>query len=155
MPLLDRLDRRILAALQHDAAQPSDALGDQIGLSASAVQRRIARLKRDGVIERVCALVDPTALGLGVTVVVEVEIDNERRQATDGFQRFIANAPEVQSCWYVTGDVDYVLLVAAHDLDGYLAFVDRLMTEQPIVRKFKSLVCLKTVKRGLALPIEA
>jgi len=120
-----------------------------VGLSASAVQRRMSRLKRDGVIERVVALVEPRSLGRTVTVLVEVEIDNERRHALEAFQRWVVEVPEVQSCWYVTGDTDYVLLVCTRDLDGYNAFIERLMTEQPVVRKYKSLIALKTVKRGL------
>jgi len=148
---LDDLDLRILDLVQEDASLSTEAIAGEVGLSASAVQRRLSRMRRDGVIERVVALVEPRALGRTVTVLVEVEIDNERRSALEGFQRWIGEAPEVQSCWYVTGDVDYVLLVSTRDLDGYNAFVDRLMTEQPVVRKYKSLIALKTLKRGLKL----
>jgi Lrp/AsnC family leucine-responsive transcriptional regulator len=146
---LDDLDLRILDLLQEDAEMPGEAIAGQVGLSASAVQRRVLRLKRDGVIERVVAVVEPRSLGRAVTVLVEVEIDNERRHALEAFQRWVVEAPEVQSCWYVTGDADYVLLVCTRDLDGYNAFIERLMTEQPVVRKYKSLIALKTVKRGL------
>jgi DNA-binding Lrp family transcriptional regulator len=145
----DDLDLRILDLVQEDAEMPGEAIASQVGLSASAVQRRMSRLKRDGVIERVVALVEPRSLGRTVTVLVEVEIDNERRHALEAFQRWVVEVPEVQSCWYVTGDTDYVLLVCTRDLDGYNAFIERLMTEQPVVRKYKSLIALKTVKRGL------
>jgi DNA-binding Lrp family transcriptional regulator len=124
-----------------------------VRLLASAVQRRVARLKRDGIIEKVVALVEPQSVGQTVTVLIEVEIDNERRSALEGFQRWIVAAPEVQSCWYVTGDADYALLVCTRDLDGYNAFIKRLMTEQPVVRKYKSLIALKTIKRGLKVPV--
>jgi DNA-binding Lrp family transcriptional regulator len=150
---LDDLDLRILDLVQDDAELPGEAIADKVGLSASAVQRRLSRMKRDGVIEKVVALVEPRSVGRTVTVLVEVEIDNERRSALEGFQRWIAEAPEVQSCWYVTGDADYALLVCTRDLDGYNAFIERLMTGQPVVRKYKSLIALKTVKRGLKVSV--
>lgn len=153
VPDLDGLDLRILDLVQEDASVPTEAIASEVGLSASAVQRRLSRLKREGVIERVVALVEPRSLGRRVTVLVEVEIDNERRGALEGFQRWIAEAPEVQSCWYVTGDADYVLLVSTRDLDSYNTFIDRLMTEQPVVRKYKSLIALKTLKRGLKVAV--
>jgi len=153
MPDLDDLDLRILDLVQDDADQSGEALADAVGLSASAVQRRVARLKRDGIIEKVVALVEPRSVGHTVTVLVEVEIDNERRSALEGFQRWVVEAPEVQSCWFVTGDADYALLVCTRDLDGYNAFIERLMTEQPVVRKYKSLIALKTVKSGLKVPV--
>jgi DNA-binding Lrp family transcriptional regulator len=146
---LDGFDLRILDLVQEDAEMPGEAIAGRVGLSASAVQRRVSRLKRDGVIEKVVALVEPRLVGQTVTVLVEVEIDNERRSALEGFQRWVVEAPEVQSCWYVTGDADYALLVSARDLDSYNSFIERLMTEQPVVRKYKSLIALKTIKRGL------
>ena len=149
MAHLDKLDLRILDLVQEDAEMPGEAIADRVGLSASAVQRRLSRLKRDGVIEKVVAVVEPRSVGRTVTVLVEVEIDNERRSALQGFQRWVAEAPEVQSCWYVTGDADYALLVSTRDLDSYNSFIERLMTEQPVVRKYKSLIALKTIKRGL------
>ena len=152
---LDHLDLRILDLVQDDAERPTEAIAAEVGLSASAVQRRISRLKKNGVIEKVVTLVEPRSVGRTVTVLVEVEIDNERRSALEGFQRWVVEAPEVQSCWYVTGDADYALLVSTRDLDGYNAFIERLMTEQPVVRKYKSLIALKTIKRGLKVATSA
>lgn len=152
---LDHLDLRIVELVQDDAERPAEAIAAEVGLSASAVQRRISRLKKNGVIEKVVALVEPRSVGRTVTVLVEVEIDNERRSSLDAFQRWIVEAPEVQSCWYVTGDADYALLVTTRDLDGYNAFIERLMTEQPVVRKYKSLIALKTIKRGLKVATDA
>jgi DNA-binding Lrp family transcriptional regulator len=152
MPNLDELDLRILDLVQDDADRSSEVIAGAVGLSASAVQRRVARLKRDDIIEQVIALVEPRSVGHMVTAMVEVEIDNERRSALEAFQRWVVEAPEVQSCWYVTGDADYALLVCTRDLDGYNAFIERLMSEQPVVRKYKSLIALKTIKRGLKVP---
>ncbi|KQS68133.1 transcriptional regulator [Rhizobium sp. Leaf371] len=153
---MDDVDRVLLAALQENADMPAKRLAERVALSTSAVERRIARLKQDGVIEKIVAVVDPKAIGRPLSILVELEIQNEHRHTLDQFQRWLDRAPEIQSCWYVTGDMDYVLLVAVRDLAEYNAFIERLMTEQQaLVRKYKSIIALKTIKHGLALSVEA
>jgi Lrp/AsnC family transcriptional regulator, leucine-responsive regulatory protein len=152
---VDNLDRTILSILQENADVPGKAIAEAVGLSTSAVERRIGKLKQDGVIEKIVAVVSPKAAGRPLSVLVELEIQNEHRHTLEQFQRWVDRAPEVQSCWYVTGDVDYVLLVAVRDLEEYNAFIDRLMNEQQaLVRKYKSLIALKTVKHGLAVSVD-
>jgi DNA-binding Lrp family transcriptional regulator len=152
---MDDIDRAILALLQNNADTPGKVIAEAVGLSTSAVERRIIRLKQDGVIEKIVAVISPKAADRTLTVLVELEIQNEQRHTLDQFHRWVDRAPEVQSCWYVTGDMDYVLLVAVRNLDAYNAFIERLMSEQqPLVRKYKSLIALKTLKRGLGLSLE-
>lgn len=153
---MDDIDRHILDILQDNADLPAKAVAQAVNLSPSAVERRIARLKRDGIIERIVAVVSPAAAGRNLNILVELEIENEYRHSLEQFQRWLDRAPEVQSCWYVTGDTDFVLLVAVRDLDEYNGFIDRLMADQQsLVRKYKSLVALKTVKRGQAVSLDA
>lgn len=140
--------------LQENADIPGKAIADAVNLSTSAVERRISRLKQDGSIRKIVAVVSPAAVDRTLSVLIELEIQNEHRHTLEQFQRWLERAPEVQSCWYVTGDMDYVLLVAVRDLDEYNAFIDRLMSEQQaIVRKYKSLIALKTIKHGLGLSV--
>jgi Lrp/AsnC family transcriptional regulator, leucine-responsive regulatory protein len=151
---MDDTDRTILVLLQANADIPGKAIADAVNLSVSAVERRISKLKQDGIIERIVAVVSPKAVDRSLSVLVELEIQNEHRHTLEQFQRWLNRAPEVQSCWYVTGDMDYVLLVAVRDLEEYNSFIERLMSEQQaLVRKYKSLIALKTVKRGLGLPV--
>ncbi len=151
---MDDVDRTLLAALQENADVPGKTLADRVHLSTSAVERRITKLKQDGIIEKLVAVVNPKAVGRPLSILVELEIQNEHRHTLDQFQRWLDRAPEIQSCWYVTGDMDYVLLVAVRDLDEYNAFIERLMTEQQaLVRKYKSIIALKTIKHSLALPV--
>lgn len=151
---MDETDRIILSMLQENADVPGKVIAEAVNLSTSAVERRIARLKQEGAIEKIVAVVSPKAVGRPLSILVELEIQNEHRHTLDEFQRWIDRAPEVQSCWYVTGDVDFVLLVAVRDLEEYNAFIDRLMSDQALVRKYKSLIALKTVKHGLALSVD-
>ena len=149
---MDALDRRIVRVLQQDADLSSDQIGERVHLSASAVQRRVAKLKRDGVIERIVAVANPQAAGLPLTIIVEVKVQHEQREALERFQRWLAASEEVQSCWQVTGSSDYMLTVAVADLNAYQRFVEALMTDQSaMVRRYESHVVLKTIKSSLAL----
>jgi DNA-binding Lrp family transcriptional regulator len=153
---MDDTDRTILSMLQQNADIPGKVIADTVHLSTSAVERRIARLKQDGMIEKIVAVISPKAVDRTLSILVELEIQNEHRHTLEQFQRWLDRAPEVQSCWYVTGDADFVLLVAVRDLEEYNEFIDRLMNEQQaLVRKFKSLIALKTIKHGLQLPLHA
>jgi DNA-binding Lrp family transcriptional regulator len=144
---VDEIDQAIIDLLLENADQPAKRIADRVGLSPSAVERRIAKLKQTGVIARIAAQVDPKALGRGLTVLVELEIQNEHRHTLEAFQDWARKTPEIQACWYVTGDMDYVLQLAVRDLDEYNHFIDRMMREQQgLVRKYKSLIALKVVK---------
>jgi DNA-binding Lrp family transcriptional regulator len=152
---LDEKDREILLILQDNADQPAKAIAQAVNLSPSAVERRISKLKREGVIDRIVAVVSPPAVGRSLRILVEIEIQNEYRHNLEAFQRWLVQAPEVQSCWYVTGDTDFVLSVTVRDIGEYNAFIERMMTDQgELVRKYKSLIALKTIKHGMALSLD-
>lgn len=152
---VDEKDREILSILQDNADQPAKAIAQAVNLSPSAVERRISKLKREGVIDRIVAVVSPPAVGRSLRILVEIEIQNEYRHNLEAFQRWLVRAPEVQSCWYVTGDADFVLSAMVRDIDEYNAFIERMMTDQgELVRKYKSLIALKTIKHGMALSVD-
>jgi DNA-binding Lrp family transcriptional regulator len=151
---LDKFDRGILAILQADARRPAEAIGAQIGLSASAVQRRLARLREEAVIAAEVAVVDPRSAGRPLTVIVDVEVERERPELLHALKQWIGTEPAIQQAWYVTGEGDYVLIVTARDMEEYEALTKRLLEENPNVRRFRTRVALGTLKRGLALPME-
>ncbi|ACM28138.1 Lrp/AsnC family transcriptional regulator [Rhizobium rhizogenes] len=152
---LDEKDREILLILQDNADQPAKAIAQVVNLSPSAVERRISKLKREGVIDRIVAVVSPAAVRRNLRILVEIEIQNEYRHNLEAFQRWLVQAPEVQSCWYVTGDTDFVLSVTVRDIEEYNAFIERMMTDlRELVRKYKSLIALKTIKHGMALSVD-
>ncbi len=151
---LDRFDRRILAILQVDARRAAELIGAQIGLSASAVQRRIARLREEGVIVAEVAVVDAKRTGRPLTLIVDVEVERERPELLASLKQWIAAEPAVQEAWYVTGAGDYVLVVSARDVEDYDALMQRMVAENANVRKFTTRVALGTLKRGLLVPVE-
>lgn len=151
---LDAVDRRLLDLLQGDAGRSLDSLAAEVGLSAPAVQRRLRRLRRDGVILGEVALVDPAAVGLPMTFVVVVELERERAEQIDGFRRKAAAEPLVQQCYYVTGEGDFVLVVLARDMDDFEALTRRLLFDDPNVRRFRTSVVMGRPLRGTAVPAQ-
>lgn len=153
-PTLDNFDLRILERYQHDTQAPAASIGEAIGLSAAAVQRRLKRMRESGVIEREVAQISPRAVGLPITCIVGVDLDRERALDLDRFCQKMAQCPEVQQCYYVTGETDFVLVVIAQDMEAYEAFTRRALLADDNVRSFVTHVALDRVKVGLSVPIE-
>lgn len=152
---LDKFDRGILSILQVDARRPAELIGTQIGLSASAVQRRLARLRQEGVITAEVAVVDPRHAGRPLTVIADVEVERERPELQLRLKQWIAAEQAIQEAWYVTGEGDYVFVLAVRDVAEYEALMQRLMADNANVLRFRTRVALGTLKRGQALPLEA
>ncbi|MGV1761443.1 Lrp/AsnC family transcriptional regulator [Rhizobium sp. P44RR-XXIV] len=150
---LDDFDLAILDILQRDNTVPQRTIGEQINLSAPAVQRRIKRMQADGVIQANIAVVDPVAVALPITIIVEVQIADERYDLINAIKRSFLDAPEVQQCYQVTGEADFVLIVMVASMSDYQALCRRLFHDNPNVTKFKSLVSMDRVKIGLSLPL--
>jgi len=149
---LDPFDLAILAILQKDAATPQRAIGEAVNLSAPAVQRRIKRLQETGVIQASVAVVDPARLGQAITVLVEIEMQSELAAEIDAAKRAFASAVEVQQCYYVTGEFDFLLVVLVPDMGAYEALTRRLFFGNNNVKRFRSLVAMDRVKVGLSVP---
>lgn len=153
IPSIDDFDRRILRALQEDNLTPPERLAERVGLSPSAVRRRAARLRKAGVISGDVSVVDPKAVGQDATFIVEVMLDRESPDLIAAFKDRIRAAPEVQQCYYVTGDADFVLVVTAPDVGHYESIIERLFNDRSI-REFKTAVVISRVKTTLAVTIE-
>lgn len=150
---LDALDRRILARYQRDTRVPAQSIGDEIGLSPAAVQRRIKRLREIGVITAEIAQLDPAAVGLPVTVIVHIDIERETSRHIDEFKAAMRARMEVQQCWYTTGATDFVVVVRLASMHAYEQFTRDALMAHENVAKFTSFVVLDEVKSGLALAI--
>jgi Lrp/AsnC family transcriptional regulator, leucine-responsive regulatory protein len=151
---LDKADRRILSILQKDARRPAELIGAEVGLSASAVQRRIVRMREEGVILAEVALVDPKRAGRPLTMIVDVEVERERPELLASLKQWIAAEPCIQEAWYVTGAGDYVLVAVARDVDDFEALMQRMVADNANVRRFQTRVALSTLKRGMLVPLE-
>jgi Lrp/AsnC family transcriptional regulator, leucine-responsive regulatory protein len=150
---IDRLDRKLLEALQADASLTSDKLAEQVGLSPSAVHRRVRRLESAGVIESRIAVVDPAKVGSGALFLVGVEVERERPELVHKLREWIRAEPAVQQAYYVAGTADYVLLVTARDIAAYDNLMSEMMAANPNVRRFTTNVVMGTIKRSLFVPV--
>ncbi len=151
---LDTIDRRILQQLQVRARQTNVELADAVGLSPSACLRRVRELEERGVIAGYVALVAPAALGLGVSVMLNVTLERQVESALEEFERRINAWPEVMECYLMTGDSDYLLRVVAADLDAFQHFLLEHLTRIPGVASIKSSFALKQVSYRTALPLD-
>ncbi|MEM7223052.1 MAG: Lrp/AsnC family transcriptional regulator [Pseudomonadota bacterium] len=150
---LDDFDLKILRLLQIDARLKSEAIAEEVGLSATAVQRRIKKLRDRKVIASEIAVVDPEAVGGRLTLVVGVVVEHGRPDIMDGFRRKARQAPEVQQCYWVTGAFDFILIVSVATMAEYEALTRRLFIDDPGIRHFDTSVTMDTVKRGLAITL--
>jgi len=151
--VLDRLDRAILDILQRDNCTPQRSIAEAVHLSAAAVQRRIAALQSAGVIAAQVALVDPDAVGVTITAIVEVLLHDESAATVDSAKALFQDTPEVQQCFYVTGGISFVLVILAADMRAYERLTRRLFAENACVKSYRSLIALDRVKAGTGLVI--
>ncbi|WP_029000128.1 Lrp/AsnC family transcriptional regulator [Azohydromonas australica] len=152
---LDSYDRVLLSAVQEDARVAQSELGERASLSTAAVNRRLKLLSSEGVIERYTACINPKAVGYNLTIVVEVKVESERADLLDEMQRSFQACPQVQQCYYVTGDCDFVLIFLVRDMEQYVALTRKLFFESNNVKSFKTLVAMNRVKTGMSVPVDA
>ncbi|MDH2405279.1 Lrp/AsnC family transcriptional regulator [Bradyrhizobium sp. SSUT18] len=150
---LDRIDVRLLDLVQRNNRLSSEELGAKVGLSASGVQRRLKRLRSEGVIEADVSIICPKSVGRNVTVLILISFESDRADVVDRFKRAICKMTEVMSGFYVTGQTDFVLLVTANNMEEYDRFTRRLAHENPDIKRFETMVVLNRVKVGFTLPI--
>ncbi|MDT8760027.1 Lrp/AsnC family transcriptional regulator [Sphingomonas psychrotolerans] len=150
---LDAFDRKLLALVQRDASRTADALADEVGLSPSAVLRRLKRLRDDGLIIATAAVVDPAKVGRPNFFLAALEIERERPEHIARLRQWLAAEDWVQQVYYVTGTADFMLVVVAPDVAAYDELMSRMMADNPNVRRFTTNVALGVGKRSLFVPV--
>ena len=151
---MDEFDVAILNLVQQDARLTAEQLSRQIGLSPSACQRRLTKLRKGGVIEREISVVAPETVGRQLTMVVEVTLEREHPNIMAEFKQSMKATPEVMQCYYVTGEVDFILILTARDMQHYERFTRQFFFDNPNIKRFHTMVVMDRVKHGLAVPIE-
>ncbi|MFE3461516.1 Lrp/AsnC family transcriptional regulator [Nocardiopsis aegyptia] len=152
-PLLDEIDHLLLGLVQTDATRPLHELGDRVGLSPSAVQRRLTRLRAAGVIRAQVAVVDPPSVGAGLTCVVLVALADDDPDHHAAFRARMRAEPRVQQCFGIVGQWDYVVVLLSSDIAENRALSKRLFVDQGRVARFETLPSVETVKAGLTVPM--
>jgi Lrp/AsnC family transcriptional regulator, leucine-responsive regulatory protein len=148
---MDDIDRKILALYQHDTRRIAASIGEEVGLSAAAVQRRIKRLRAEGTIAAEIAVLDNAAVGRPITCLVSVALGSGAAHI-DRFTRRMRAQRDVQQCYHVTGSIDVLLIVTAQNMEAYRAFA-RTWLETPQVARYETHVVLDRIKVGLSVPL--
>ena len=149
---MDAFDYALLEQLQKDSSLPLRELADRVHLSTASVQRRIQKLKQNRVITDEVAIIDPEAVGQVITLIVEVHSDRTHAPDLEEMKANF-NVPEVQQCYYVTGDADFVLILTVPSMGVYKTISDRLFHNNPNVKWFRTIVALDRVKASLQVPL--
>lgn len=153
----DKLDRAILRLLQENGRETYDVIGAQVGLSASAVLRRVKRMEEAGVIARYVALVTPQAVGLGLTAYINVRLEkhteSHKRNPMDLFRAAVQTWPEVVECAALTGEMDFILVVLVQDMAHYSRFILETLLKHPSVQDCKTSFVLDRIKSTTAVPV--
>ena len=152
---MDEFDVAILNQVQHNARLTAEQLSRTVGLSASACQRRLTKLRKSGVIEREISVVAPETVGRQLMMVVEVTLEREHPNIMADFKRAMKANPEVMQCYYVTGEVDFILILTTRDMQHYERFTQQFFFDNPNIRRFHTMVVMDRVKHGLAVPVDA
>jgi len=150
---VDSFDRKILDIVQHSNRATSDTIADQVGLSPAAVQRRLKRMRAQGVIQADISVVNPKAVGQTMTFVVQVTLERERVDLMHNFKKEMTANRSVQQCYYVTGSSDFILIVTAADMEGYDKFTREAFFDNANIKSFQTNVVMDNVKVGLTIPI--
>ena len=157
MHTIDKLDKAILRRLQANGRETYDVIGEQVGLSPSAVLRRVKRLEENGVIDRYVALVQPETVGLGLTAYINVRLEKytetSKRNPMDVFRASVQTWPEVVECVSLTGEMDYLLRVVVADMQHYSRFIMDTLLKHPSVQDCKTSFVLDRVKTTTAIPV--
>lgn len=142
---LDSFDRRLLALVRENNLEPARVLAEKVGLSLSAVLRRLRRLREEKVIVADIAVVNPALTGSALTMHVLVQMQQAGPQTMDNFARDIVRHPEITAAWDVTGDDDFLLKIQVGTMEEYDSFVRRALSEDKGVHSFTTLIAIRNI----------
>ncbi|MDW4497842.1 Lrp/AsnC family transcriptional regulator [Sulfitobacter sp. D35] len=152
MATIDDADRRILTALQRDAGQSLESLGEAVNLSRNACWRRIRALEEAGVIRGRALLLDAEKLGLGLTVFIQVRTNAHAPDWLDRFSAATRAMPQILGVYRMTGELDYLIKARVADMADYDRLYQALIRKVPLSDVSASFV-MEEIKDTHELPL--
>ncbi len=151
---MDRFDIEILKILQNNNLTPQREIGESIGLSAAAaVQRRVKRMRSDGVIKNDISIINSGSFNEPITLLVEVFLESEKFEKIENIKKIFTETPEVQQCFYVTGESDFFLIIVIASMKEYDRLTKRIFFGCEDVKRFRTLIVLSNEKQSLKIPL--
>lgn len=150
---IDDFDRKLLQLLQQNNRLTAEELAEAVALSASAVQRRLKRMRDEKIIEADVSIISPAVAGIGITCVVDVVLEKGNSVALEKFKTSMHYLPEVMQCYFVTGTYDFVLIVNTRNMEAYESFSKKYLMDNENVKHFYTHVVMDKVKVGYSVAI--
>ncbi|CAN7715776.1 Lrp/AsnC family transcriptional regulator [Phyllobacterium sp. LjRoot231] len=150
---LDEFDIKILRMVQQDNHTSQRVIAEKIGLSPPAVARRLQHLRETKIIRHDIAVLDGTAVGRPLTIIVHVTTENERLDLLDAMKDRFNRCPQVQQCYYVTGEMDFILILNVKDMAEYNEVTRTLFFDAGNVKSFRTCVSMENVKTHGPIPV--
>jgi len=150
---MDRIDRKILNIMQRDASLTNIGMASEVGLSPSTCLRRVQRLHRSGLIEKIVAILNPSKADYVIRAVITVELKNHDEQLMRRFLRKASSVKAVSHVYSVTGETDVVLMVRTRDMEELTTISDKLFREQNNVTRYSTMIIRRTEKEETAIPL--
>lgn len=150
---MDRIDRKLLNLMQRDASRTNADMADEVGLSPSSCLRRIRKLRSQGIIDRIVAILNPARSGRVIKALVTVELKLHGEQHMRRFLDLAVAEEAVSQAYAVTGETDVVLVLRLRDMEEYDALCDRLFRDQTNIARFFTMMVIRTAKEETAIAL--
>jgi Lrp/AsnC family transcriptional regulator len=152
---LDAIDMKILELMQRDASLSTGELAERVGLSQSPCWRRIQRMREEGYIKGIVAIVDAELVGFKMQIFAQVKMARLTSEERAAFHKAVNAQPEILECWTVFGEMDVMMKILAPDVSWYQDFIFNILLRLPGVEDVRSIVALGAQKSSLAVPLVA
>ena len=153
MPELTEADHQILRLLQADARTRLETLAAESDTSVATVQRKIKAFKNAGIIDGEISVIAPEAVGFSMTFLILVELVRENLHQLDEFRRKMRAEPQIQQCYYITGEADFGLIALAKEMQDFQELTQRLFFDDANIKKFRTSVVMDRTKVSMAVPV--
>lgn len=150
---MDSFDKAILEILQDNNLTPQRDIGEKIGLSPAAVQRRIKKMREEGIIKSDISILEREALGNPITLMVEIFLESEQIDLIDKAKKSFVSCSAVQQCYYVTGESDFILIIVIDSMSDYEKLTRKLFFPNDNIKRFRTVVVMGVEKLGMNIPI--
>jgi Lrp/AsnC family leucine-responsive transcriptional regulator len=150
---LDKIDRHLLKLLQQNNRLSAEVLAEKVGSSRSSVQRRITRLRQEGAIQSDISVLSPAVIGTKVLAIVTVKLESVRSDLLAAFRTTMLALDQVQQCYFISGDLDFIVILSAESLQDYDTFAKTYFSENPNVYRYHTHIVSERVKVGLQYPL--
>ena len=152
---MDRQDVLILEALQRDSSRSIAEIAELVGASPSACHRRIKAIEASGVISGYSAVIDPHRLGLKLQAFVEITLTSQSRDSMDRFEQAVGDFDDILECHLMSGNADYILRIAARDLEQFDGIHRNCLSRLPGVSSMRSSFAIRTIKSWRGYPMSS